>query len=275
MENCSNGLNKKEGSFSTKSKDNPKNDAKHNTLNNIPPSDEHFLVEPVGDFLSITKMIGIAYQVASLAKKGVSTQDLNLMFREKYCSAQPGSKVAINISISVSDSVANKLYSMKNSIKHEGHFKINDVTDHNNKPIVHISSGIHIRKMPDTIINRDKMQIWSELPKPCREPHYEPSNNNADIDHLQLPSLRKIAKRKQCVNCSKKKTLEELIRNERTINRQIEKMKHFWRGTHQRHPFIFKKKIMNFYQETNEVMISHITDYSKKMITAEENDSML
>ena len=83
--------------------------------------------------------------------------------------------------------------------------------------------------------------------------------------------LQKRHKMGENCKCSKKHAFEDQFVFDTLYDQQLLKIKFFWRGTNPNYPFVFKKKMMKYYVDTDEVSVNEVIDYSKKIIHNEED----
>lgn len=74
---------------------------------------------------------------------------------------------------------------------------------------------------------------------------------------------------KKC-DCAKKNAYEDQFIFDALYDHQILKIKFFWSGTNLNYPFTFKKKVLRYYVDTEELSVNEIIDYSKKLIHADD-----
>ena len=214
----------------------------------------------------VPKLVNMGKEISLMAKMGLNAQELNRIAKHRFSSLSNEPGVFINVNIHLNDvSSENK----KDTVRIP-----EDIPLSSNKRIENLN--INNKSSADPLVNTHTK--ITDFPRPIRntqkvlipDKDFAKSHiDKAETNQPGQPILNKIRKKKLC-KCSKKKSLEELIRKERLFNKQTEKVKYFWRGTNNSQPFTFKKKIMDYYEETNEVLIKEIIDFSKKFITADE-----
>lgn len=131
------------------------------------------------------------------------------------------------------------------------------------KPINHISTPEPIKKQPLSIpITRTHLpKQTSQIPKPLN-----PLNNSHHEDTL----LRKREKIDKNCNCKTNHNCEDQSVFNTLYDQQLLKIKFFWRRTNPNYPFVFKKKVLKYYVDTDEISVSEVVDYSKKIIQADD-----
>ena len=82
--------------------------------------------------------------------------------------------------------------------------------------------------------------------------------------------LRKRKKIEQSCGCTSNTRPSLIPVSPALFEQQITKVKFFWRGTNTCYPFSFKKKIMKYYADTDEISVDNVIDYSQKIIVNEE-----
>lgn len=151
-------------------------------------------------------------------------------------------------------------------------------------------------KLPEAVGNYIETPIYVEQPKPpLIENDLKPSTDKTMLQSLHdtkifIPQLDHsiesknnfratinndvlLKKRdhisKKC-NCAKNNAYEDQFIFDAFYDQQLLKIKFFWRGTNLNYPFTFKKKVMRYYVDTEELSVNEIIDYSKKLIQADE-----
>ena len=102
----------------------------------------------------------------------------------------------------------------------------------------------------------------ARLQKACPKPHA--SNQCKDV------LLRKRKKIEASCNCDAQHRRALLPVGDPYFDQQVTKIKLFWRGTNSCYPFSFKKKVMKYYADTDEISVDDVVDYSQKIIVNEE-----
>lgn len=105
----------------------------------------------------------------------------------------------------------------------------------------------------------------------CKKDAFGPTRCNLKnkSEEIILRKRRKIEN--NCMCGDRKKPIYQ-ITTDPFFDQQLTKIKYFWRGTNSSYPFAFKKKVMKYYIDTDEISIDDIVDYSQKVIM---NDKML
>lgn len=214
------------------------------------------------DFLFLPKLVSLSQNVSSMVNQGVSSHDLNKMVKDRFLSAYNDPRIVINLNVYINDAISRQPTENVDEIN-TSHFSQNLKKGK--------ASDI---KIPQFGLKPNPNLLFCDIPKPIspsqeKEDSCYNSPNYKSCPPIYNNSIKKIKKKKLC-NCIKKRSLEDLIRQERLFHKQVEKIKYFWRGTNSNHPFVFKKKMLDHYAETDETMINEVVDFSKKMITADD-----
>ena len=96
------------------------------------------------------------------------------------------------------------------------------------------------------------------------------SKNNDTNFKSKENLLRKRQKIENVCNCNKVKEHDAIRRNDPLLDQQIIKLKYFWRGSNPSYPFAFRKKKLKYYEDTDELSVDDIIDYSQKVIVTDE-----
>ena len=91
-------------------------------------------------------------------------------------------------------------------------------------------------------------------------------NTRASCKELLLLKRQRINQNCDC-RCSRKKQPNNT--NNPSLDQKITNIKYFWRGTNSTSPFAFRKRYMNYYNDTDEISVADIVDYSQKLIPSE------
>ena len=83
-------------------------------------------------------------------------------------------------------------------------------------------------------------------------------------------SLRKRQKIDNNCTCESNTDMKSNYVDDPFFEQQITKIKYFWRGTNHSYPFAFKKRVLNYYMDTDEISMDEIVDYSKKVLVSDE-----
>lgn len=221
------------------------------------------------DFLFIPKLIGLSQDVYTMINKGVSSTEVNSYVKSRFLNIQDNPKVSINVNVAVLDASGKKPpYKIVSSENFQflSNFEkcpLNGNAKPQLEPIIE----------PHFFGNKVAKRA-NNMPTPIKSLDNQKANYNSSIlkngfQTFQTYQSTKIKKRMHC-GCTKKRSLEDLMREERLFNKQAEKVKYFWRSTNINYPFTFKKKMIDYYSETNEAMISEVVDFSKKTINADD-----
>mgnify|MGYP006978832851 CR=1 FL=1 len=236
-----------------------------------PPSTEtsNFSLQ---DFLFIPKLLNLGRDVHAMASQGMCSGDVTARVKERFTALYDNPSIALNVNVHVRDASANKPSCNVAAPAKTYQFLINvgNVQARDTlKP--HLDTNIESHSLS----NEKAGLRGGQSPSPARSPELgSPTKCNFSADKDQKANscaskAARIRKRKTC-NCVKRRSLEELIRQERSFNKQIEKVRCFWKGGNSNHPFMFRKKLMDYYTETEEAAISEVLDFSKKAINAED-----
>lgn len=221
------------------------------------------------DSLAVPKLTGLGQEVLSLVKQHFTSNEINDTVKERITPALGNPRVYLNINIHVNNASTQPL---ANGIEQNHSGLIS-----RNQENVPINNGLKLQFTPqatqNSVVNPvpKKVQLPQAIPKPSKASNtkYNHINDNLNKNAHFINQNHRIKKKKSC-NCTKKRSLENLIKHERLFNKQAEKTKYFWRGTNLNHPFIFKKKIVKYYSETQEAMVTETIDFSKKTIQADD-----
>lgn len=222
------------------------------------------------DFLFIPKLLNLGRDVHTMTSQGLCDGDVDQQVSDRFTAIHNHPNIALNVNVHVlkaSDRQSNcnvppaKSYQFLVNVgnvqvkeKFKPHLDTNiESKSMSNEKVVGEDSGLSPAKSQDLA-----------SPGKCNFK----SNKFVTDTACTLPNIR-IKKRKTC-NCIKRRPLEELMRQERSFNKQVERIRHFWKGENCNHPFMFKKKLMDYYNETDEAIISEVLDFSKKAINAED-----
>lgn len=235
---------------------------------NPPPSAEQSNFK-LQDFAFIPKLLSLGQDVYSMTSQGLSTSDVSRRVKDRFSEIYEHPSIALNVNVHVK-TASNEQSSCNVPPAKTYQFRINvGNVQAKEKLIPHLGTNAE-----SNIWSKD-MIVGAGSPSLARSPDI--SNrvncNFGDDKHVQnttgLYKASRIRKRKAC-NCIKRRSLEDLMRQERSFNKQIERVRYFWTGTHNNHPFMFKKKVMEYYIESEEPAVSEVLDFSKKAINAED-----
>lgn len=222
---------------------------------------------PIPDMFFLPKLISLSQDVSSMVNQYSNAKELNDAVKERLAMTMDDPRVYINVNIYVNNAQIQTSCSSNEDNKSTIGSKI-DTSPLEEAPKLILTpdkkSPLQIRDLPNKLQLPQAISLTIKDQTVCRQ-----SQEDATPAIVLKPISNKIKKRKSC-NCVKKRSLEDLIRQERLFNKQVEKTKYFWRGTNLNHPFTFKKKMMDYYTETDEVMITEEVDFSKKAITADD-----
>lgn len=224
------------------------------------------------DFLFIPKLLSLGRDVHAMASQGMCSGDVTARVRERFTALYDHPNIALNVNVHVSgmsarQSTCNVVAPAKTYqfLINVGNVQAKDTL----KP--HLDTNIESH-----LLSNEKLCEEDALspPRAGSQVIGSPTKCNLSTDKCYkskecVSKNARIKKRKTC-NCVKRRSLEELIRQERSFNKQIERVKCFWTGANINHPFMFKKKLMDYYTEREEPLISEVLDFSKKAINAED-----
>ena len=240
------------------------------SVNNNTP--QNFL----NDFNFLPKLVHMSKDVSDMVNQGVKVNEIGDLLKDRLRSSVDDPRVIVNINIFVGDKPCED--STSDYKGNDSPLFSRDLD--NNKFETHKKSESEL-KTPDPNASVNTIPLKIQLPKSIRTLKQETVTLKTPDPNPQLfstpepkqqflPLIHKIKKKRLC-NCIKKKSLEDLIKHERLFNKQVDKLKYFWRGTNNNHLFTFKRKMMEYYEETDEVVVNEIVDFSKKAITAEDS----
>lgn len=232
------------------------------------PEQSNFTLQ---DFLFIPKLLTLGRDVYSMARQGLGQSDVTRQVRDRFNVIHSHPNIALNVNVHIRDPPSLKQQDCGPAPMKTYQFLINvGNAQVKEKFQPHLDANVESQMM-----SKENTEGLINLPTPLKSEDAENDHKcNFANQHYACNTMctfksARIRKRKSC-NCIKKKSLEELIRQERSFNKQIEKVRYFWRGENSNHPFMFKKKQIDFYSETEEAMVSEVLDFSKKAINAED-----
>lgn len=82
----------------------------------------------------------------------------------------------------------------------------------------------------------------------------------------ETPELKKRNKISKLCNCGGRFISLKRLQEDPLFIQQLGKVKLFWRGTNPSYPFCLRKRVLKYYNETDEVSVDDIIDLSKKTI---------
>ena len=224
------------------------------------------------DFLFIPKLLSLGRDVHAMASQGMCAGDVTAQVKERFTALYDHPNIALNVNVHVSGTSVHQPSCNVVAPAKTYQFLINVGNVQAKETLKpHLDTNIESHSL-----SNEKMRVEDEQspshtgsqdigsPTKCNF-STEKCNKSSDC----VSKTARIKKRKTC-NCVKRRSLEELIRQERSFNKQIEKVKCFWTGANSNHPFMFKKKLMDYYTEKEEPVISEVLDFSKKAINAED-----
>ena len=97
----------------------------------------------------------------------------------------------------------------------------------------------------------------------------DPVKYNLSKQSKTIP-LRKRQSIEESCKCTKKRTMEVSIENDPLFEQQLIKMKYYWRGTNPSYPFVFKRRVMKYYVDTDEISVDDVLDYSRRVILTDD-----
>lgn len=101
--------------------------------------------------------------------------------------------------------------------------------------------------------------------------HEKEVDKKIDLQNIPGMSNKSSNLRKKC-KCSRKLTIEEQQRYCKLINKRIHKIQNFWTRKSKSYPFSFRKKIINYYTDTNEISIKEVLDFSHKLLDIKDSE---
>lgn len=129
------------------------------------------------------------------------------------------------------------------------------------------TNNIQLKIEPETLnmdeINADKILFKREFDE----------KNMFNTTPYNVQCLKKRSEPKKKCKCMKKRSFEELQKYYRLLAKRIQKTKKFWNGVTNSYPFCFKKRVMNYYVDTDETSVNEIMDFSQKALNAEDSES--
>lgn len=223
------------------------------------------------DFLFIPKLLSLGKDVHTMASQGLSSNDVGRQVRDRFTAIYDHPNIALNVNVHVKNPAFKQQNCNVAPVKtyqflvNVGNAQVKE------KFTPHLDNNIETH-----LLSKDKStQVSANAPGPIKSFDLDDrtqcnfKSNNFDNFTLQTIKSPRIRKRKNC-HCKKRRSLDDLIREERSFNKQIEKVKYFWKGANSNHPFMFKKKLIDFYTESEEPIMSEVVDFSKKAINAED-----
>lgn len=111
-----------------------------------------------------------------------------------------------------------------------------------------------------------KVRESNLVPKPQSRPAPRPSPAPGCSD---VGVLRRRKIEKGC-GCAGRKRHTFLPLCDPNLDQEIAKVKFFWRGTNSCYPFPFKKRVLKYYVDTDEISVDDVVDFSRKIIVSEE-----
>lgn len=222
------------------------------------------------DFLFIPKLLTLGQDVYSMASKGLHSSDINQQVQDRFTTIHDNPQIALNLNVHIMKAL-NETSSCNAAGPKTYQFLVNV-----GSPRVKEKFKLHLDTNAEShSISKEQALGTGGLPSPVKSQQLQ-SQGNCNFKSGKclssmacMPLTSRIKKRRLC-NCAKRKPLEELMRQERSFNRQVERIQHFWKGGNTNHPFMFKKKLMDYYTETEEAIVSEVQDFSKKAINAED-----
>lgn len=233
-----------------------------------PPSNGETIGFTMQDFFFLPKLVHLSNNVASMVNQGASSNELNNMVKDSFQTMHNDPRIVINLNVYVN---------CDNTKPHPENFPKPNTS--NLSATQSVVVGTETREQPSRVESHSNehhnsnTQSLNSKSNPLLNKPLTPKNNliYKSQPHPQPGISKRIAKREQC-NCTRRRPLDELIRQERLFAKQAEKLKYFWRGTNPNHPFVYKKKMMMVYEKTKEAVVKEVIDLSKKMINAEDSD---
>lgn len=136
------------------------------------------------------------------------------------------------------------------------------------------SSG-NMNTAPDNEVdNHDQHSVKTAHPEvdwPVAKKNKEDSESS-QVTPYNAKYLNKRSEPKRRCKCIKKRTFEEQQKYHRLLNKRIHRARNFWNKTSHSYPFCFRKRVMNYYVDTDETSVNEILDFSKKVLNAEDSD---
>ena len=232
------------------------------------PEQSNFTLQ---DFLFIPKLLTLGRDVYSMASQGLGHGDMTRQVRDRFNAIHHHPNIALNVNVHLKEPSSLKQQNCEPASFKTYQFLINVG-----------NAQVKEKFQPHLDVNVESQMTSKENTDGRIDPPTPPKSEDAEnakncnfanqhtaCDAVYTFKTARIRKRKSCT-CIKRKSLEELIRQERSFNKQIERVKYFWKGENVNHPFMFKKKQMDFYTETEEAMVSEFLDFSKTTIHAED-----